>query len=122
MGSINLKDFISEAITQITEGIIQAQSLNADKGCIVNPKIIQTIGAPDGITYKIDSGGQNSGTVSVLKFDLIIDANEKSEIGGRLKVMAGVVGIGAGGKNEVNTSVNNKLTFAIPVMFPIVSD
>jgi len=118
MAEINLKDFISEAITQITDGIIEAQKKNSNKGCIINPKTIQTIGAPENITYRLSVSNPNVGTVSILNFDLIIDVNEKTDKGGGLKVRAAVVEVGGAIKNEINNSVNNKLTFSIPVSFP----
>jgi len=122
MAEINLKDFISEAITQITDGIIEAQKTNSGKGCIINPKTIQTMGTPETITYRLDSTNQNIGTVSILNFDLIIDANEKTDAGGGLKVRAAIVELGGGIKREETSTLNNKLSFSIPVSFPIAED
>lgn len=119
MADINLKDFISDVITQITDGIIEAQKTNKEKGCIVNPSNIQTLGTPDSITYRIGSTGSNDGTVSILNFDLVIDVKEKTDKSGGLKVGAAVVGIEGAAKKEISNSQNNKLNFSIPVLFPI---
>ena len=118
MADINLKDFIVEAITQITDGIIESQKSNSEKGCIINPKTIQTIGTPETITYRLSPAGYNIGPVSILNFDLVIDANEKTDMGGGLKVRTGVIDVGGNTKVEGSNSINNKLTFSIPISFP----
>jgi hypothetical protein len=118
MAEINLKDFVSEAITQITDAIIEAQKNNSEKGCVINPKVIQTIGT-NNISYMLTPLRDNMGTVSILNFDLIIDASEKTDGGGGLKVRAGFLDIGGDIKREASGSLNNKLTFSIPVSFPL---
>lgn len=121
MSEINLKDFIKEAITQITDGIIEAQTLNSSKGCIINPPEIQTIGTPESITYRIVNGG-NGGTISILSFDLAIAASEKLDGGAGLKVISGFLNVNGKIQKSDSNSVTNHLTFSIPVAFPMASE
>ena len=118
MTEINLKDFIKEAITQITDGIVAAQNENTDKGCIINPKMIQTIGTMGSVSYMLDQSGNNLGTTTILNFDLHIAGSDKNDGAGTLKVISGFLNVtGSLGKSE-NNSVSNRLTFSIPVSFP----
>ncbi|RPD98570.1 hypothetical protein EGM88_05090 [Aureibaculum marinum] len=114
---MDLKDFIKNTISSISEAIIESQTELKDKGVIVNPEKTE-IGKTGEKLLRSDG----SRYVQNVDFDVLVAVEDKQEddLEGRLKI-AGLLNIG-GGISDENISKNyNKIKFTIPIAFSTTS-
>jgi hypothetical protein len=110
---MDLKEFIKNTISSISEAILESQKELEDKGVIVNPEKTE-IGKTGERLLRRDGWRY----VQELNFDILVGVEEKQGNGGKgeLKV-AGLLSIG-GGVSEENLNKNqNRIKFSIPVAF-----
>jgi len=124
-GMISLKDFISDTLVQIVEGVMHAQQeTEGKKGVMINPRVPvgERLNA-DGLVY--DSS--NDRGASLVHFDVAVtvskeksaSAGGKAEIKGFIGVVAGSVGLGAEGKTDTAKSEESRIRFVIPISLPV---
>lgn len=115
---MELKDYISQTIEQISLGIIDAQKKNTELGIIVNPNI--TIG--EGETFAIPKKPEHiiiQRRVTLLKMDISVTVNETEEdkIDGKIGVSFLSIG---GNTTDTKSNINqNRIQFSIPVALPV---
>jgi hypothetical protein len=115
---MELKEFVSEAICQVMEGVKLAQEKTKDTGAIINPL---------GYFIREDSrGGQVRHTFHfserIIEFDVAINAIDSESTKGGVGVFFGAVGIGAQGQSNTGNSVENRIRFSVPVYLPFQVD
>ncbi len=112
---MELKDFIAQTISQIMEGVIEAQKVAEEAGGAVNPKgqiYINQESAPfmDKDTTRIRD---------FINFDVAIEVTDGKEQSGNAKISVLSIG-GFGG--EITEGVQNKsinrVNFRLPVIYP----
>lgn len=110
---MELKEFIKNAISSISEAIIESQKELNDKGVIVNPEKTE-IGKSGERLLRSDGWRY----IQNLEFDVLVSVAEKTEGSGAAELkIAGVLSIG-GGQSDNNTSQNsNRIKFSVPVGF-----
>ena len=113
---MNLKDFIKNTISSISEAIVESQNELKDKGIIVNPE--KTEIGKNGEKLLRSDGWRY---VQNLDFDILVGVDEKQGTGGNgeLKV-AGIFSIGVGINDENATISQNRIKFTVPVAFSTV--
>lgn len=101
---MNLKDFIVSTITEISEGVTEADEKLKDAGGLVNPS-----------TYSNDN---QIAARTTLNFDIALSAKQDKEGGADAKVGLWVVDASLGGKvSHANESIS-RLSFSIDVVLP----
>ena len=110
---MDLKDYIKNTITAISEAIIESQEEFKSKGVIVNPEKVE-IGKNGEKLLRSDGWRY----VQNLEFDILVSAEDSSGAkgSGGLKV-AGLLNIGARLEETTNQQQANKIKFTIPVAF-----
>lgn len=112
---MDLKDFIKNAISAITNGILEAQQELSEKNVIINPEF-QKDGRIGGSILRSD--GERY--VQELDFEIFVNFEEKTATGGGGKLsVLNIVSFGLDGKNEVSAINTNRLKFKIPIAFPV---
>lgn len=119
---MELKEFISETIQQISQGIIDAKTKCSELDVIVNPNI--TVGSKG--SYYIPAE-RNIANISMqrrvqrLDMDIAVTVTEASETSGGGKIGISIFGatINSSGKSE-NTNIS-RIRFSIPVCFPVTN-
>jgi hypothetical protein len=82
---VQLQEFITETITQITNGIVEAQEKLADTWVRINPKPPKGATAAGSMIYTTESGAG----VFPLTFDVAVTADEKEgNVGVGIKVVS----------------------------------
>lgn len=114
---MDIKDFIVDALSQISEGIKELQLKENELGIIVNPNL--QIGASgmryvptDPEHFNIDRYIQN------VKFEIGVVVNNEQTGGGKGGINVATFKIGAGIDIKNAEESINKLTFSIPVCLP----
>jgi len=111
---MELKDFIKNSITAISEGIIEAQLELKDKNVIINPEKLGT--GKTGEKLLLSDGWRYT---QELEFEILVNTEESNTLagGGKLTILK-VVSVGIDSKSDKDFSNSNKLKFKIPVALP----
>jgi hypothetical protein len=114
---MELKEFISESLSQIIDGIIDAQAYAKEKDATINP---------DGLYY-LDGGKTlmaNRAAASlpfvpqIIEFDVVVTVSESEKAKASLGVLTGVLGFGTQAQMESGSIAANRIKFSVPVIFP----
>ncbi|MXR68755.1 hypothetical protein GNT65_08735 [Shewanella sp. JBTF-M18] len=118
---MELKDFIKEAIKDISEAISESNSELSEIGAIVNPERVYTSGKDEelyGYMLKNEETDDFRRPVHSIEFDVAVSTLTKKD--GKEGVGVNVVGISLG-KDSKQADENNsssRLQFSIPVAMP----
>ena len=113
---MELKEFITESLKQIIEGIIDAQAYAKDKHATINP---------DGLKYDENNNlivhrhpASLDHMPQIIDFDIVVTVTEKEHAKASLGVLTGVLGLGTQAQMESGNTVANRIKFSVPVVFP----
>jgi hypothetical protein len=112
---MQLKDFISETISQLVEGLAIAQENVSAFGGRVTPYVRNPVDK-NGSLYGIT---QDKLPVIFVDFDVSIDAREAAGTRGGIGVVTGMLNLGSAGESNENRQQTNKIRFRIPVALPL---
>ena len=112
---MNLKEFVSESLSQIVSGVIDAQEILMETEAIIVPEMSRSIN-----TASIGEAKNKPGQpVAEVEFDILVTVSEKKESGMSLSVALGTInGSGKGGRNT-DYGENSRIKFKIPIVMPI---
>lgn len=115
---MELKDFISETIQQISIGVKDAMEKCSDLDVIVNPDV--TIGG-DGDYFILNDKNHISiqRRVQIIDMDIsvVVTATTENKMGGKIGIS--MIGLGGETRGIENTSNTNRVKFSIPVCLPV---
>lgn len=121
MSNMELKTFISKTLVEISTGVLEAQKSLLDKNVLINPLIGKGFGEtrhPSIVGVALGQAGQ---AVLTVDFDLVVTISEESETGGKISVIAALIG-GIGGsinsRDSTESSAANTIKFSVPIAFP----
>ncbi len=111
---MELKDFISQTLTEIATGVKAAQSSTIDM--IINPKYQP---------YHRDTNraagysvGDTGTQIFAVDFDVAVEASEAKGGKASIAVFGGLFGAGAGLNKEEQNKFQNRIRFSVPVILP----
>lgn len=112
---MDLQDFVKETLVQIASGVQAAQAEVRASGGIVNPAIQATSQNITNVVPGVD--GQN---VYFVDFDVAVTVKDQSGTDGRAKLkVASFLSAGLGAELTTSNASTNRLTFKIPLAFPV---
>jgi len=112
---MELKDFVTETLVQIAEGIEEAQKRLHEKNseAIINTNMTQSSRG------HLVTGGSNK-PVEMVEFDVAILANEgtatKAGVG---LTVASLLKLDAGGQSKQSKGTESRIKFKIPMSYPM---
>jgi hypothetical protein len=111
---MNLQEFVTASLTDILNGIIEAQRTAGIGGLI----------APDGIgthQFAKDSGVVHDQRVTstVVKFDIAITVEQSKSGGGGAGIRIAVVEAKLGGEMQAKDTHVSRLQFSVPILMPL---
>lgn len=111
---MDLKEFITETLVQITQGVQDAQEKIKDTGCLINPE-----GFHQGENLK---SGYNKEYrhVQKVKMSIAVKVIENSDTKAGLGVMSAILNAGVLNKEGETNTVTNRIEFDIPISLPIM--
>tara|TARA_R110002049_G_scaffold307041_1_gene506626 strand:- start:48 stop:416 length:369 start_codon:yes stop_codon:yes gene_type:complete len=119
---MELQQFISFALVQISKGIEDAANQLKDSTSVVNPRnVVGTNGKDDQKVYGYladNTPRQTLKAVQLIDFDIAVVAEEGSKSKGGLGIRVGGMGIGVQGQSEDKTSSESRIKFSIPMVLP----
>ena len=114
---MELKDFVKETLTQISQGVQESIAEVRDAGGYVNPATRTNTKNTDSAHFGSMPNGQN---IFLVDFDVAVSVEE--DMGGnaeaKLKV-ASVLSIGGGAETSTKNSATNQISFKVPIAIPV---
>jgi len=106
---MNIQEFIAESLTQIVEGVKQAQARTEASGAVINPmyRIFHS-------TEAAIASDETGGDVRAVRFDVAVTVEEGKGGKAGLKVW----GLSAEGGKEARTSSASRVQFNVLVALP----
>lgn len=111
---MDLQEFVKQTLTQIIEGVTDAQKQVSEKGGEINPHINtshEQLGK-QGFLFS------SEGPVQIVKFDVALTVGEGKGTKGGIGVFAGVVGLGSSGESSSENSSVSRVEFSVPLLLP----
>jgi hypothetical protein len=111
---MDLKDFISQTLVQISEGVSASGERISELGGQVNPHITsdhKEMGR-HGILW---AAGR---AVHVVEFDVALTVNSGTGTKGGIGIFAGAVNLGSSGESRTDNSSVSRVTFTVPLTLP----
>ena len=105
---MNIKDFIKETISDISDAVRELNTEKGKDGLIVAPAGYKHIEKVPYLKLNYER------IVEMIEFNLAVTVSDKSNTGGGLKISV----INAGINNEAATSCCSTIRFSIPVVLP----
>jgi len=110
---MELKDFISESLIQIIDGVATAQEHAEEKGAEVAPKLQATTGPRD--TFRTHF---TEHPVQTVEFDVAVTASEVDKAEGTIGILVASLGVGVKGSEERQTTELSRIKFSVPIGLP----
>ncbi len=110
---IELSQFVSDALSQIVEGIADAQKRAIDRGAVINPR------ASEIVSSRAVGKGDYCRLVEDIEFDVAVTTAEGTKIAGKVGVLAAVMGAGIGAESTGQAQSISRIKFKIPIAFPL---
>lgn len=116
---MNLQDFITQALVQISSGIKNADEQLLQAGAIVNPRHV--VGAnqdKENLYGYIAERPEWRRHIHVVEFDVAVTAVEGKETKGGIGIVVGSIGLGSQGRSEESSTSVSRIKFRIPIALP----
>ena len=118
---MELKSFVTQALVDIVEGVIDAQKKLQGTGAKINPQYtMMTHSTENHVPWLEDGNNYRHG--QIVEFDVSVTASERDEAQGGLGIqVASIINLASvSGKSEDQNSVVSRLKFSVPVFLPEV--
>ena len=110
---MELKDFITQTLININQGIIDAQEQTKDSDIKINPKNFKQ----DKYNNYIQYNGAPP-TVQEIEFNVVVNVSEGNDSKIAVGVFSGFVSGGASNTDKTNNSTQSTIKFTLPIQFP----
>lgn len=112
---MELKQFIASSLTQIIQGIKEAQNNSSELKAKVVPRITATrMSTVD--SYLVDPDSNEP--IYHVKFNVAVTIGEESGKEGGVGIFVGPVSLGVKGKKAETSEASNRIEFEVPVRYP----
>lgn len=113
---MDLKDFVSQTLTSILEGVADAQNKAGEMNAFVNPGGLMRNASNIADNSIWDNRTNNF--AQHVKFDVAVTAEDSATGGAKIKVLSGILGGELGGEKANKNSIVSRVQFAVPVLLP----
>lgn len=111
---MELKDFISQTLSQIIEGVTDAKDLAKQHDAQINPSISSSHAelGKQGMLFSIN------GAVQIVKFDVALTITEGSGTKGGIGIFSGAINLGSSGESQSQNVSVSRVQFSVPISLP----
>jgi hypothetical protein len=112
---MELRDFVSETLVQIAEGVSSAQERSKELGAYVNPQLTGST------TDAVQHGFLKSqfGAAQIVGFDVALTVTEGKGTKGGIGIIAGAITLGSSGQSTSENSSVSRVKFSVPLILPV---
>lgn len=109
---MDIKTFVSQALTQIAEGIVEAQAATSKSGARLNPPL-------RGRERVQEVGDTQNYIPQEISFDVMVTVEASKATEGEGKIKVAVFDIGANKSAANRDTSTSRITFNLPVVWPL---
>lgn len=111
---MDLREFVTETLVQIVEGVRDAHAQARERGAQVNPHLSTSaeLAVKHGILIADGQAAQ------LVQFGVALTAKEGTGTKGGIGVVAGVFNLGTTGQSQAETSSLSRVKFSVPLVLP----
>ena len=114
---MELREFVSEVLTEIFEGVADAQIKIAEKGGVINPDIfVGTSGEVYAPVGRRDKVGRKERCFA--EFDVALTVGNKEQQGGKIGVVLSVINGSCGKSSATESTEVTRVKFTVPYRLP----
>ena len=113
--AVELKEFISQALADIVQGVLDAQQVLGANGKYINPELSTQQGTHEKHGKLVSIQGQ---LVQTVEFDVAVTATDGAGTKGGISVVAGVFALGSQGQSSEEISAVSRIKFSVPITLP----
>jgi hypothetical protein len=111
---MDLKDFITQTLTQIASGVKDAQSSARAVGAVVNPHITTEPAEASRHGFLFANGSYSP----IVQFDVALTVTEGTGTKGGIGVFSGAINLGSSGQSQNEQSTVSRVKFSVPIALP----
>jgi hypothetical protein len=111
---MDLKEFVSQTLSQIIDGVTDAQDSVSGKGGAINPHLHAT-------HEQLGKQGflnTSEGLAQIVEFDVALTVTEGTGTKGGIGMLAGAVNLGSSGESSAQNSSVSRVRFSVPLRLP----
>lgn len=112
---MELREFVTETLVQIAEGVAAAQERSLSIGAHINPKL--TGNASFGSQHGFLSS--SAGAAQIVGFDVALTVTQGKGTKGGIGIVAGAINLGSAGQSSLENSTVSRVKFSVPLVLPI---
>lgn len=112
---MDLKEFVGQALVEIIQGVLNAQTVLGMNGKYINPELSTQQGPLEKQGKIVSIQGQ---LVQTVEFDVAVTATEAKGTKGGIGVVVGAIGLGSQGQSTEENSAVSRIKFAVPITLP----
>ena len=113
--AVELKEFISQALANVVQGVLDAQQVLGANGKYINPELSTQQGTHEKHGKLVSIQGQ---LVQTVEFDVAVTATEGTGTKGGIGVVAGIFALGSQGQSSEEVSAVSRIKFSVPITLP----
>jgi len=115
---MELKDFISTTIEQISLGIQEAQKECNRYGALVNPRVGEGSSGDYYVEHR-NNVEKRRWRIQTLDLDIAVTVTKSTEMGGEGKIGISCLGAGVNVQGGKSTANESRIRFSIPICLPV---
>ena len=117
---MELQQFITQSLVEISRGVIGAQDQLRESGAMVNPAMSVVFPNSGGNSYESFGWAERdqASPVFLVEFDVAVTAAEGTQTKGGIGVVAGVFALGSQGQSHDQNTAVSRLQFKVPLKLP----
>ena len=112
---MDLKDFVGQALADIVQGVLDAQSALGTNGTYINPQLSTQQGDLQKHGNLVSIQGQ---PVQRVEFDVAVTAAKAKGTKDGIGVVVGVIALGSKGHSSAESSSVSRIKFSVPITLP----
>jgi hypothetical protein len=113
---MDLTTFVAETVSEIAEGVAEAQKRCAALGARVNPRVDGKL--PEANVWVDDDSNDRGTPAQLVQFDVALTAMEGSGTKGGFGVVVAAFTAGASGQTQGERSASSRIKFFVPLVLP----
>lgn len=114
---MELQEFVKETLTQISQGVKDAQDSVRDAGGYANPTVTYAQGKPELVYFGETARGHHTFLVD---FDVAVTVAEKTAAEGGAKLaVASLLSVGGSGRSDAENTSTSRVKFKVPLALPL---
>jgi len=115
---VQLRDFITETLVQIAQGIERANERLEGSSALVNPKNVKTYTRGENLVMRLSEDKEHDRFADFIEFDVAAYAKEDAATKGTLGIVIGTIGLGTQGQSANSIGSESRIRFRIPMVMP----